>query len=575
MGLLNRIKAAAKAFKQEPKQDPVSESKPRTKEEPATPPVSKPKPAVQRALPSYSTKPQVFQDFAAMHRQHQSDAILATVGKKIGQICIPTGTGKSRVQQHLHLEDILSHVDEPGVYVTAAHRLALCRQLMLGLVELAAKMNIPFDIVFVGSDRNDVNAIYEANKLKKKTTYVTTTTNTSEVKKAVGDAHKAGRHALVVTTYHSFDRLAKIGKINMVTYDEAHTIATAKPERGDKSFEAKIDKVKPIIQKEFFFTATRKVSGEDAGMNNKKFYGDVLLDIKPKDMVLAGEIVPPREHLVKTSGKGNFENPTMLIKAIQEAFNMHRKVVKGPSPDLGAKLLVGMEGTPAIQHLIDSKEFLAWCFKNKIKLFAFSSLLGDFMFDKDWKFTKESRAKSVDAMRAMEDEEDAILLHIDILTEGIDLPSITGVMPFRELNLIKLLQMIGRAARLLLVDRMKLYKGEIKPMDWESMKKPYAWVIFPDLDTSNERVQHMRETLKKVYLTDQKVQLEYSLEDDYVGNPQVDLTPITPRDTSTRKDPIADLEHVIEDLMLDNGNPPPIKELTDKLAASADPSLKL
>ena len=62
-------------------------------------------------------------------------------------------------------------------------------------------------------------------------------------------------------------------------------------------------------------------------------------------------------------------------------------------------------------------------------------------------------------MTQLEDNEDAILFHYDILTEGIDLPAITGVLPLRDLPLIKLIQNVGRSVRLLKEDRENLYSG--------------------------------------------------------------------------------------------------------------------
>ena len=79
----------------------------------------------------------------------------------------------------------------------------------------------------------------------------------------------------------------------------------------------------------------------------------------------------------------------------------------------------------------------------------------------------------------LSDAEDAIILNVDMLTEGIDLPSITGVMPFRNLGLTKLIQLIGRALRLHKMDRAKLYSNEIKPQDHASYVKPYGWLVVP------------------------------------------------------------------------------------------------
>jgi superfamily II DNA or RNA helicase len=74
-----------------------------------------------------------------------------------------------------------------------------------------------------------------------------------------------------------------------------------------------------------------------------------------------------------------------------------------------------------------------------------------------------------------------LILHYDILAEGIDVPGITGIMPLRTLGKAKFLQTFGRSARLDVDDRTRIELGEIKPSDLDEMNKPYAWVIVPTI----------------------------------------------------------------------------------------------
>jgi type I site-specific restriction endonuclease len=82
-------------------------------------------------------------------------------------------------------------------------------------------------------------------------------------------------------------------------------------------------------------------------------------------------------------------------------------------------------------------------------------------------------------LRNLKDYDEALILHIDILTEGIDIPGITGVMIMNDLGPAKFLQTLGRATRLYPGDRVRLYKGEMVPSDLDEFVKPYAWVIVP------------------------------------------------------------------------------------------------
>lgn len=196
------------------------------------------------------------------------------------------------------------------------------------------------------------------------------------------------------------------------------------------------------------------------------------------------------------------------------------------------------------------------------------------MIDENLRFVKAPRNQVIDEMQGMGDEQDAILLHIDILSEGINLPSITGVLTFREMNLIKLLQTIGRAARLLGVDRKRLYKGEIKPMEWDKMVKPRCFVIFPQLDDrTSEASQRMEKVIQQVLDAYDAPKMSFNREDEYAGPPDDDLPPITEPD-SAGTDPVSELNHVLEDLCLRFDMVPP-EELAAKLKAVADPTLLL
>ncbi|HEY5268675.1 MAG TPA: hypothetical protein VII94_06180, partial [Candidatus Saccharimonadales bacterium] len=204
----------------------------------------------------------------------------------------------------------------------------------------------------------------------------------------------------------------------------------------------------------------------------------------PKAMLEAGEIVPPRLHLIDGAEDQttNATNTPMIVKNTIEAYVFHRKMIKKVSakPDkIGAQLLIGCDGIKEMIRIYNDKAFKD--FSKDMKTFAISSE-GSFVNwekcgSKDDFFTK---------LNALSDTEDAIILNVDMLTEGIDLPSITGVMPFRNLGLTKLIQLVGRALRLHKTDRAKLYSGEIKPEEYEKYIKPRGYLVVPrDLASIN------------------------------------------------------------------------------------------
>ena len=494
--------------------------------------------------PNFST----FDNWLRNNRDHQADAYDIVRKHVIGQVSLPTGTGKTRVQIALHVSKMIemSKANQTGIFVIGAHRLALCSQLLSELITVAVNAGIPFDIVFIGSHRFSEDKVHCKFKNKGFNSYVneaTSTTQGDEVRLAVEKAQGRKRHVICVSTYHSFDKLNVLDTITQCTYDEAHTLV------GD-DFLHNIILVKPKINFNFFFTATRRVQGEHGGMNNEEVFGKVLVEESPRKMIQKGEIIPPKLHIIQTDNEGDYDNQTMLVNTVMTGFTQHKYYVTHPydnkaiEVNLGTKLLITTTGNLEMFQLHNNEAFKEFC--KDIKVFAFSSQEGVF-----YNFESIGRSDALEKMNALADDEDAILMHIDILTEGIDLPSITGVMPFRELNIIKLLQTIGRGSRLLLEDRLGLYGGSIAPMDWDSYKKPCVWVILPELFRSLGDARVMKDTITNIVNTYEVPQEEYNAIDRYIAVEDPSLSRIPDRDVSNRRDRETGLLHTVETIFDD------------------------
>jgi len=498
---------------------------------------------------------EAFLSFTGLHRQHQLQAIQSTFGNDRKQIILPTGVGKTRIQIHLHVQDMIEKTknNETSVYVIGAHRLLLCKQLMDELQDLCVRCGLSFNTLYIGSARHDDKPVYDKYFHQGITsdTYASTyTTQSDEVLKFYKETKAANRHLIIVSTYHSFDKMKVIDSIDACTYDEAHTIATK-----TENFKDNITEVMPNIKRNYFFTATRKVSGEDKGMNDESFYGNVF-GVPPREMIQAGEIVMPKIHIMMledgTKGTIQSDNEKMLVKTVTEGFTEHKKKLKEESAhpdDIGAKLLVSCKGSDELNIVQNSDTFKKWCEENNIKVFSFSSRFGSF---EDFK-PEINRTQVYEAMRDLKDTDDCILLHIDILAEGINLPSITAVMLLRHLNTIKLLQTLGRALRLLKSDRAKLYSGEMLPVERDKYTKPYAYLLLPmhfeSLDASSEEMKLMiREVITTYGLpTEEFLPLEEfeALRGEY-------LDPVTDNKELKRNQKEYPLIHVIEDIVAED-----------------------
>lgn len=492
-------------------------------------------------------------------RPHQIDALSRIKNESIGQVSIPTGTGKTLIQLHIHLQDMMekSKNNQSGVYVITAHRLALCNQLFNDFVYMARfENNIECDFLSVSSDNYSMKKIHKSIKKRNKhlkqndvsdrlsidDIEVKNTTNSDEIVNFVNESKSNKKHCVIIATYDSFDRLNKIPVIDVCTYDEAHTIT-----RDD--YWSNVDKVKPRIQKQFFFTATRKESDCKRGMNRVDFYGELLFEKSPREMVEKGEIVRPNNyHVIQVQNDEgySYDNPLMTVRAITEGFINHRVKVKEHSSkpkSLGAKLLVTCDGSFQLNDVVNDIAFRTWCEQNNVHMFSVNSEYGDFCnFERI-----NSRNTIIDKMNELSDSDDAIFLHVDILAEGIDLPAITGVMPIRDMTKSKLTQTLGRATRLLAEDRRRLYlpdghKDKIYPTEYKKFVKPWAWVLIPNylLDDAN-RIQTLIDEVYDNY----GVRAErFTEKEQFMANPEYVMPSINTDDEIEAKFKEGQLAHI-------------------------------
>jgi len=451
----------------------------------------------------------IYDTFLSNNRLHQSKALEAIAKFDKGQIILPTGTGKTRVQVAMIVRDMIAQANAGtlGTYVIASHRLLLNKQLMDELLDLCLKCGLPVNALYVGSARHDDKEVYDKYFQHNIGDFrVDYTTSGMEIRNFATETKNANRHLIVVSTYHSFDRLAALDSIDICAYDEAHNTT-------EEDFRCNIQAVISKIKRNYYFTATRKVcSIYGHGMEDESIYGKVITESSPTEMINEGEILRPRiitMFLDNDTPKGSVStgNQHMLVKTITEGFIRSKVEVKKDSsnPDaIGNKMIVSSEGSDELNIVQESLEFKNWCNTNHVRVFSFSSKYGAFI-----DFEKSNRDEVYEAMKKISDQEDAILLHIDILTEGINLPSITSILLLRNLNEIGLFQTLGRGLRLTKVDRQGLYSGQItKEQILNKVKNPalpplfvkqYAYLILPlhfeKMDTSCE---DMKKTIQNV-----------------------------------------------------------------------------
>lgn len=401
----------------------------------------------------------------------QTEAVNAAMATNIGQVILPTGTGKSTVQSRI-IEESIKVKPGFGIYVIASPRILLTNQLMKNVIEHLAKRGQIARRVTVHSGK-DVDFCFDLTKADAEYTAMrkmirgaigTKATNKSSLVKEIEQAKEANVPLVICSTYHSIDIVTSACSdvnIDVVLCDEAHNIVSLE-------FFKSIKEIKQVTNSIFYFTATQRTTKSDSGrgMNNVDFYGPVICQRKPSEMIEQGYIVRPRLHLVDVAGDTKAQ-----ARAVISAFKEHQSIVKG-----SAKLLISCNDTTQLTKIVESKEFKDFekeqaTLDASYKTFYISSHTG---------YNGDTGKKKEDFVRDLNQHTgSALVFHIRMLTEGIDVPDMTGVMIMGSMEKSRFLQTLGRSTRLNLIDREAFKTGKYAPSNINKMVKPYAYVILP------------------------------------------------------------------------------------------------
>jgi superfamily II DNA or RNA helicase len=466
--------------------------------------------------------------------EHQKDAISAILTAKKGIIHLPTGTGKTRIISGSIIDKINRG---EKVFVICSPRIILSNQIVNDIYETLSQSKIDAEYLCVRSGEKakikgklDFEALSEEEEEEldniaadqfwdeKAEWDVDSSTNTTKIADKFVNAKKDNKPLIISCVYDSVRRIRetelKIGPfVENIYYDEAHYLCSRK-------FNEILDWFSEINA--YSFTATLKTTASNSGfgMNNEERFGPLLYRRSPAQMVEAGIIVRPRIHIVYPENGILTKKDALPKDLVIQAFEGHKKALQ---KKVGAKMLVICESTTQLVDLF----FSLFPTNGKkdprmknISIFAVGSGIGNKLnggfggVGGCWKVPADtkvnennnfnmSRKDWLSDLKSLKDEDDAIIFHINILTEGIDVPGITGILPFKSLKLSKFLQNLGRATRLTPKDRKKLSekklstdfeKGYVAGKDFapeaQKYQKPYAWVIIPwvsALDTDLEQ----------------------------------------------------------------------------------------
>lgn len=408
------------------------------------------------------------------------------------QICIPTGAGKG----YLMIVDLLNQIKttKSNIFTISTHRLMLNTQHLNDIFDTLKSEIGNIGYIFVGSSKYDIskfldNPSINRSLLEKNLSYneiISSTTSTKEVNELVVNHINSGRKVVIMTTYHSLDKLKNL-KINTLYCDEAHTLAS---ESESAQFKENFDKIKS--DKCFFFTATPKDCVEDTEaflMNNEDVFGK-RVGLTFRQCIESGYIVKPVIHIAMPEnyeGDGDFKSISNMSKFIIDTYSAHSEFIKENSIDpdkIAPKILVKCPSVDEMWFLhqdligkIEGVKVCAGASRNNL------STINHFIDNEGI----VSRSEYLERLQGLDDKEKAIVLHYDTMSEGINVAGFTGVefLGGKLPTITKTLQNTGRSTRLHKEDRNKFRSGDISVGDGNWIK-PYCSVIIPYWDKESE-----------------------------------------------------------------------------------------
>tara|TARA_R110002153_G_scaffold21409_1_gene71437 strand:- start:1227 stop:2102 length:876 start_codon:yes stop_codon:yes gene_type:complete len=204
----------------------------------------------------------------------------------------------------------------------------------------------------------------------------------------------------------------------------------------------------------------------------------------PAEAIQKGKIVRPRVHIVSTDDNRVLSNDELdknLGNVVMNSFNEHSKLLKH---GLKGKMLIAASGTNDMKRLIGDDLILDFINRGG-KFYAISTDKEVLAYVNGKKITRREWLKQLQIDGSNYNQE-MIVIHYDILTEGIDVPGLTGVLFLRNQSKSKFIQTFGRVARLDINDKILINKNIITPNETDKMNKPYAWIIIPAVKTEDD-----------------------------------------------------------------------------------------
>ena len=371
-----------------------------------------------------------------------------------GVIIAATGSGKTYLQAKMiiRLAQILNGF---GVVVVKSPRIQLTQQLTKDIESYAKKVgmeNSVESIMFHSGngidlvedvDREDKDAVREAEAQAKK---IGATTNLDDIKNKIDECKKLNKLLIIQSTYHSFDKLCSLFLKEKITVDMILNDECQYVETFGHSY--------CIATREYFFTATvtngnvggkQMFSGNEGNEVINSDFGVEIYRLTPSEAIAKGIITPASYINIHMNDVIELDAKELSHKTIVKSHNELKKIRKGKATNI----LVTESGVAQIKALLKPNSDLMLACSDTFKVLTIASQYGTVTDNGEIISGSNNRIEFAKLLKKYSEDEtiDLIVIHYDILSEGIDVPSMHGVLFLRNVSTAKFYQILGRCLR--------------------------------------------------------------------------------------------------------------------------------
>lgn len=412
---------------------------------------------------------------------HQLEMVLATTTATKGIIQSPTGSGKTLAQAQIASDEITKGGFR--IILVKTPRISLTNQVAKEYIEFLNDRKITenelVSFLVHSGEAADFSIDEDLSEDEKLVLWdslpqtIQALTISKEIKARVKRAQKQNLPVLIFTTYHSNPKVldtlkrAKI-EIDLDINDEGHYLT-------GEDFGKILSMTTP--RRQYFFTATLKTreSADGRGMNNREKFGEIIYNMPVAEAVKKGIVLPLEAEVLRSSAhivnqdEVDFEIGEMIAKAYE--------ILEGKFTGLGAKMIVSSKGARQIEVFLSSPEF-DQLINNGVNVLTVHSRKG--LTTHNGVEINRARFNELKDDIGRDLEAKMIIVHYDILSEGIDIQGLQGALILRKMGRSKFYQNVGRVIRVL--------RGN------EELKKR-GLLMFPDITDPD-----MRQAFVKFYM---------------------------------------------------------------------------